>query len=1034
MKKNIVAILIISLSFLQADWGDIASGFENVGEQFKAIGLGMAASFGMDPSGYSMSIRVFNNSEQVIDVCLKRVKKYQGAAFHQGIIREANDIKPGHDTSNLLNNIGLFLEIDFRAGLHDAGCIHLEDIVNMEPQYHHCSDTFYYNYFSRVSDSKDSYDIDVESLGINKTTCGDFAGQIFNTLSEPCYLTYTYNKTTFTVLLEPQSFNFLASDILTPNSMRPGTLLFTFQDGSTFSIDLPAQGLATLSSVKDAAPSPMQYHYEVIQLKESGKKHVCCTGLSVGNYTQPNVNRIRLISPVTCQIWNKSADQADSSSGDCIIQSANRTVWVGYGTPGWANRSNNDINMMVAQIPYADAGKFQIIRPTIDSYTVSLSESAGISSVLSTLKVQPRDAGKIEDTIKASMINLHTLEKEQDTFGSIFNPINMYNYIKKIIPSTSCAHLYVMSLDTADADKAKRFMHKMITGELKYDYSTQDEIMNQLSEDVQRMKDDSLTPFTIQELATGELKTDYGVIYDTETGVSGHLLISDTFLPYGNGAGPYYYTVEPPSQSIDLFKFNWLTQALLPNNKYINIPANSGSSKILNNGFTMVLANWIREIYGASSIEAGLRQVYTDVIQFLKENGVPQLFTSTGTLTYPGNKVVNGLLVGPTSIIHQPLNWFQSLSYFVISGVSAPKKWDKKLKKSVLAWFPDNTVSLTSGSKDSSKISAEKLELGKLPYPYVTQDLTGLSKQIWQGNLQEEKKIASMDLAIKKMALKDAAAQVNNSPFKTHNICELYPYQAVRLPLQGSLYFKKGRDEQIPVSIYTNNANNGLEVYQIHTPGSKDFIAAIANKHLVEKQNVMLAYKVRDIYRHYRHSGDYTSYSYKFNYIDSFVGEQVSKNNFNNNLTIAASTIPKVLINTVAVPVTYTDVTGQKVISHATKCYKIILEKGIMTYIPESASIDSISSYVQFYYGKKVATQNNDDIIHSQLGIFVPDELAEDDTMFIQAEEITSTEIGLTLDNGKILLLITIVPSGTLSMASESESTSSSTTATTPVN
>lgn len=715
-------------------WGDTLGSLSGTFDGIKQFGEGFAQSFGMNPPGYHTNLQMFNGTTNTtsctngargqvpVRVELKRVKKYQGVTFHQGTIKTIDGILPGQDTGNGgLSDIGLYLEIVLSANGNE---LFSDTIASQEPQYHNCQDTYVYNFYSNSSGTHSEY------LGWNKGTTNDFYGQIYNASPEPCYLRYTYNNEVFTVLLEPNTFNFLQSDSSNPQSMRPGELVFTFANGTTQTIGLTKTWIADKAG---KTTTPMQCHYEIY--KSGNTTEVFQTGLGIGNYT-PSVNGdLRMIGPVTCSIWNKSAAQATSYPEYVPIQSKSRTVWFGYGTPGWADITTGVQNILIGTIPYGEAVTFKFIRPTVYPYQVTL--PSGLK--LATQKLSEYDMLPIKNVNQdpamsnitqgfyrrvgrilqwgcqmPSVLNTQQVN-EEDLLGQLLQPVNLKIYMDALAPTTAKANLYVFSLDTADEKKARRYMEKLITGELSYDYKSQNEFVKKLQNDIASIKNKStLSQQTKSDLMSGSLKTDYGLVYDNETGVTGHPLIIDVFIPYGNGLGPYYYTVEPPIQSVSLAKLSWL-QTYLKSQFFSTTDQTSA--------FAAILQQWVQKIYASDTVTEGVQAVYPDIVSFLQQNGVDELFNvnqgvvdrkSMGSL---GNYVISTLLIGPMSIINQPLYWNSGVSSYVISGTSQPTTYDPTTNSLVSAWKPAKTTVLNKPAGSLLKVADNKLNLG-VSYQY----------------------------------------------------------------------------------------------------------------------------------------------------------------------------------------------------------------------------------------------------------------------------------------------------------------------------
>ena len=261
-------------------------------------------------------------------------------------------------------------------------------------------------------------------------------------------------------------------------------------------------------------------------------------------------------------------------------------------------------------------------------------------------------------------------------------------------------------------------MEKVLCGEIAYDYAAQDAMIQNLQADSNSKKENNQLSKTSQiDLMSQTLKTDYGIMYDSETGLSGHPLVIDTFLPYGNGHGPYHYMVEPPMQSVSLNKLLWLQTYLAKD--YFSANDNEAP-------FSAVLQQWIQKVYNSNTLSEGIKAVYPDIASFLQQNGKDSLFSvNQGIINKKqfsglGNYVLTTLLAGPSSIINAPLYWGAGMSTYVISGTSEPTRFDPAKNTLVAAWKPTKTTVLNSPSSLFKGIQDHKLGLGEsFKYPQI---------------------------------------------------------------------------------------------------------------------------------------------------------------------------------------------------------------------------------------------------------------------------------------------------------------------------
>jgi len=211
------------------------------------------------------------------------------------------------------------------------------------------------------------------------------------------------------------------------------------------------------------------------------------------------------------------------------------------------------------------------------------------------------------------------------------------------------ATLYIASLRTDDDKKAKQFLDRLSSGKIG---------MPAISTDV----DKSLN----KDAILSEVKPNQnGYIKDDVSGVSGYILLNDTFFPQGVGTGPFYYALEPGNLQIgQLLNTLYLKESLYDK---------PGSLKSdVKEDLIKKIKTWITE-YPQNEAK-----VTSEVKQYLLNNG-NQMLLSTETqaqeLNDEGNIILDLFLNGAISIKNPPVMRQAGINYYVFGIGQKPKDW-----------------------------------------------------------------------------------------------------------------------------------------------------------------------------------------------------------------------------------------------------------------------------------------------------------------------------------------------------------------------
>lgn len=642
---------------LESSWSSFASAMSGVGNTFKQIGDGIASSFGMSPPGYHYSFRLLNFTNGTVTVQARRIMQFQGMMIKKGIIT-GKTIAAGGDTGqNNFNDIGLYLEVELG---YNGTPIYNDQITTLNPVYKQDGPVYFYNVFYNNGHWT------AEMLGPNITTNAAFEASIYNSIATTQTVTFPFAGDTFTVTLDKNSFNLLSDDSNITDCIRNGSGTGVLDFGPSGTMPLMKKGIAagTSNNGSWSNVSTMQTHYKIIN---PAKPTVVVQGFGPGNFDQITSARLRSLSPLWCLIWNQSPEQMTPSQDSISLYPPGRSEWVAYKADGWSSKQYSLNNTLIAPLPRGNALQFLVVRPMIDQI-----EKLSPTDLLQTENLTPSKTFNKENTI--------------DTLGVQLSPVNIYNAVPEVAPSISKAPLYIVSLNTTDTKKAEQFLTNLVNGKLTIPQGPTT-VATSLS---QKQKATLLSqPF---------LNTPDHII-DPESGVSGYLLASDIFTPYGTSqTGPYYYTITPPSLSLDQ----------LYNTVITNLDSSTYQTTTQQTTLYNTLKQWATTAFSVPLTanntfdkNAAIKALRNTVITFLQTYGSDNLFKvingqpdkKTPTFSAAGNNALNQIIAGPTGIINLPFQWISGINNSIYTGPIMPTTLNAQ-NKPVLAWNPNQTVDL----------------------------------------------------------------------------------------------------------------------------------------------------------------------------------------------------------------------------------------------------------------------------------------------------------------------------------------------------
>lgn len=362
---------------------------------------GMGQSFGYVTPDYRYSFKVWNDSPAPIFVAVQKITPVLGADF-AGTLGANSVVNPNDTSGENFYSQQLYISIWLCADANSEAIKAYASSISKAPagdisgvlvnklfgsiitteklkQYSflrrdiypwapHDANIYYYRAYTDNSVVKGEY------LGIKETTT-EFLGTFYNnTDSNDVKLTFLKDNETYTVSLEPRSFNFLQSTPDKSFSIRPSPteqrgFSFTQSNANIGYFPLAVSGIANVvyneKTKKYDSSGPMSYTYEIYEQK--GVLSVSMQGLSIGNFTQPLSGRLRDINPVNCHVWYQSSLQEsefNKKNAQASIKDASRPIFYDAPEVLWLTYHTNDFTLYKNLKPgsYLD---FTLLRPKI---------------------------------------------------------------------------------------------------------------------------------------------------------------------------------------------------------------------------------------------------------------------------------------------------------------------------------------------------------------------------------------------------------------------------------------------------------------------------------------------------------------------------------------------------------------------------------------------------------------------------------------------------------------------------------------------
>jgi hypothetical protein len=463
-------------------------------------------------------------------------------------------------------------------------------------------------------------------------TTDQFDGVFFNKSPYEAQVSFKKNGQTYKVSLESMSFNLLSSDSWIQDSVRSSTegRNFTFNVNNK-AFTLPVNPIGLGDTFYDPTANTTQN----IPLTYTYEIYQNQNDLNVAiqGFNMGNHNQLGIldISSSTTPTVSTLTAIRDINPVDCY-------VWVQTPEQYQALQSQDSTNGKSAssgQAPYSMPGSLWAIYQTNDS---------NIS--------------------------------QQLTSGQWQN--NHFTVIRPQV-SESRGYMYIFSLNTTDTGKASQFLTNTLkTTDLASTFSS-------------TVISSAQIPTT---LGTQLVPNTNGIFSDTQSGVTGALLLTDTFVPYGGGSKmPRYYLIPPALLQVNVNFVSVITSWLDP--QQFNADPSQAATQMTAD-VTQKLPEWLTTfnqnkgtlnasqitLANVSSYSSQLQGVVPDLTSYLQEKGKSALFTdatvspSSRTFSTQGQKALYLILFGPLSLNSPPLLQLSgSNAYLGLQPGQLPKNW-----------------------------------------------------------------------------------------------------------------------------------------------------------------------------------------------------------------------------------------------------------------------------------------------------------------------------------------------------------------------
>ncbi len=662
MKKNIkilVLFLFLAHDTVQADWGSIGGQFSSFGTSIWSGLKGMAAGMtGAVPSGYRYSFRVFNGSSVPVYVEIKKVKNIMGARWSAGT-GDTCSLAVGDDSGSLFTNEGLYMSIN----ISGSGLSYSDDHYTLGVK--NDASVHYYHIFCDKSSEAPT----VEMLGSNFTTSTDFSCRIENNTGSTIAAQFTVaasaqgvSRTMIISDIDPGTFNYLK---ISPGyTLRAASNTAILLDGKP--IIVPPYGIANnTGTTKSPASTPSVYNYIV------NSSAAFETGIGPGNFDQPQtVSALRDISPIECQFYVQNASQTNPIGTLQPYDITWQSVWYVYSGYGWSQEAGAIIQYPCGMIPRGSCASAFIIRPSASSiaasgparlYTIRLNVPENVSGQLL------QDAQNFLRSLVAGGMNGNSYLSITGLFASQSQSGQLEEFLTK------------STVESTQITGSGPFQ-----GVIQYQPGSSIPVYPPLSSTYfgqTTLNPSNLTIYDKIKIISTELSDSVGLLSDPQSHITGYVLTSDVFYPYGMSSGPFYYLCPAPYLDISQMYSALFNYAALCG--YQNFSGNTAMST-LGTILQQTITGWITDYVGhPEQIKANIATLLVLVAQ----NKMDQVQTLFGGSTFvlnaipgaeallspQGMALLKMLLYGPVSVSQLPVyNKVGSVNFGLLLGWPTP--------------------------------------------------------------------------------------------------------------------------------------------------------------------------------------------------------------------------------------------------------------------------------------------------------------------------------------------------------------------------
>ncbi len=658
--RLVFVCLLLVQTPIQADWDSVGGQFSSFGGSIWSGLKSMAAGFtGAVPSGYYYSFRVFNGSTIPINIEISKVKNIMGARWAAGTGTTDSLVVGADSGPSTFNKQDLYFSINISGG----GLGYSDDHYTLGQK--NDPNMYYYHAYTAFS-STGSMSPQIEMLGAGFTTSTDFSCRIENR-------TGSTTSVQFNLMGPGASGQIVTRTMIIPDLDGPiqdqttGNSLLSFnylkaQNGYTIRSDDSQLGFATGTIIvapegiaqstgtkKKPSSNPCTYNYVV---NGSGAFE---TGLGPGNFDQPQITaQLRDISPMECQFYNESASQTDPIGTLQPYDIQWQSVWYVYSGYGWSEEAQG-----IVQYPCGIVGRGQcvstlMIRPSASSvkaagparlYMVRLNVPENVSGNLLTDAqnfLQSLVAGGTNGIPNLSIAGLFCGPGNQ-TFltQSIISPMQIGDIAGSVMSQAATANAALAQLMNG------RSYLQTYPGLQQYQPGSPIPVYPPLSKTYlgqETISPQMLTAYDRSQILGTELPDSVGLISDLpRSRITGYVLTSDLFYPYGMSSGPFYYLTPAPYLDLSQLYSAVFNYAAMTGYQGISSAA---AMDALENVLTTTILGWVTDYVGKPE---AIKENIALLLVLLAQQNTNQVNACFGGSEFVLNPVTSPAISDPVS-------------------------------------------------------------------------------------------------------------------------------------------------------------------------------------------------------------------------------------------------------------------------------------------------------------------------------------------------------------------------------------------------